>query len=214
MWKLIPHCCFGLHFPSYKGCQAFSYINCTLYIFVCELSVYILCPFFYFVLSQKYLFTVYSFMWDGNKGWGRGFGQHNPLWPELLELCLKPPFHFGCEGMVPSLWEAECFPLKKKKKEKRIKGEKSTSPHHIILFAIHEACCCCTVHVGFVLQQPKSTAQNPPAETLQSGVPMFRNHPLKVVLLYWTMWTPSPSLSGGNRSPKSRSQNDRTRALS
>lgn len=47
-------------------------------------------------------------MGDGSE---EGVAGTHPLWPELLELYLKPHFHPGSEDMAPSLSEVESFYL-------------------------------------------------------------------------------------------------------
>lgn len=150
MWKLVPHGCFVSHFPSYQGCRAFSYSNWT----IMSLYVYILCPLFYF-LFQKHWFTIYSFMWDRHAG--VGYPTPSLAWTTRAfphtSLSLYLPGH----GSISLRSWTLSFKKEKKRKNRR-QGEKSTSLHHIILFAICEACCCCTIHVGFIFQQPTSTA--------------------------------------------------------
>lgn len=84
-----------------------------------------------------------------------------PLWPELVEPSSNLPFTLAAKDVVPPLRELNATILKKEER-----GEQHFLPH-IILFALCEACCCCTIHVGFILQQPKSRTENAPAETLR-----------------------------------------------
>lgn len=71
--KTVFHCCFGLHFPSYQACQAFSNSNCNFYVLIHELSVYILYSFthIYIYFVSEILFIIYSSMCDGSEGCGR-----------------------------------------------------------------------------------------------------------------------------------------------
>lgn len=100
--KTVFHCCFGLHFPSYQACQAFSNSNCNFYVLIHELSVYILYSFthiYIYILSQKYC-SQYILLCAMEV---KGVAAPNPLWPKLLKPCLKPPFHLDVETLVPSL---------------------------------------------------------------------------------------------------------------
>lgn len=99
MWKPIPHSCFSLHFPAYLGCQAFHILTVT-YMFLSVSCLFIFFAHLSLFFASEIL--VHSIFFHVRWKW-RGAASTNPLWPELLELCLKPPFHFSYEDMVPSL---------------------------------------------------------------------------------------------------------------
>lgn len=153
MWKLVCPCCFGSHFHSQQGCQAFPYINCNLYVLVS--CVFIFFAHFSIFVSKILIHNIFFHVRQKQRG-----GQHKPPLACIIRALPQASLSLWLWIHGSISLQSWMLPLQKKERggKKKRKQEESTFPHHIILFAIREACCCCAIHVGFLFPQPKTRA--------------------------------------------------------